>query len=80
MLANHDQNKCYSCFRLAQSVWVNVKLESSGCKSFSDFRLGSIDRRTSSIDRQAECYFLQISNSTLAYLKRLGFYIFAPGK
>ena len=51
MLANHDQNKCLSCFRLAQSVCVNVKLESSGCRSISDFRLGSIDRRIGLIDR-----------------------------
>ena len=51
MLANHDQNKCFSCFILAQSVCVNVKLESSGCRSFGDFRPGSIDRRTGSIDR-----------------------------
>ena len=51
MLANQDQNKCLSCFRLAQCVCINIKLESSGCRSISDFRLGSINRRTGSIDR-----------------------------
>ena len=30
---------------------VNVKLESSGCRSISDFQPGSIDRRIGSIDR-----------------------------
>ena len=53
MLANQDQNKCLSCFRLTQSVCVcvNVKLESSGCRSISDFRPSSIDRRTGSINQ-----------------------------
>ena len=51
MLANQDQNKCLSCFRLAQCVCINIKLESSGCRSISDFRLGSIDRRTGPINR-----------------------------
>ena len=57
-------------------MYVNVKLESSGYRSISDFQPGSIDRRTGSIDRiSAERYFLQISNSALAHLKRLGFYV-----
>ena len=48
-----------------------VKLESSGCRSISDLRPGSIDRILGKI------FFLQISNSTLTHLKRLGLYIFA---
>ena len=43
MLANYDQNKCLSCFRLAQSVCVNVKLELSSCRSISDFQPSSIE-------------------------------------
>ena len=39
----------------------------------------SIEEQTRSIESRAECYFLQISNSALAHLKCLGFYIFAPG-
>ena len=42
-VGNYDQNKCLSYFRLTQSVCVNVKLESSGCRSIGDFRPGSID-------------------------------------
>ena len=38
----------------------------------------SIEEQARSIESQAECYFLQISNSALTHLKRLGFYIFAP--
>ena len=78
MLANHVQNKCLSCFRLAQSVCVNVKLESNGCRSIGDFQLGLIDRRTGLIDRiSGRMFFLQNSNSVLAHLKHLGF-IFLP--
>ena len=39
----------------------------------------SIEEQARSIESRAKCYFLQISNSALAHLKRLGFYIFAPG-
>ena len=39
----------------------------------------SIEKQAQSIKSRAECYFLQISNSALAHLKRLGFYIFAQG-
>ena len=39
----------------------------------------SIEEQARSIESQAECFFLQISNSALAHLKHLGFYIFAPG-
>ena len=37
-----------------------------------------IEEQARSIESRAECYFLQISNSALAHLKRLGFYIFSP--
>ena len=39
----------------------------------------SIEEQAQSIESWAECFFLQISNSTLAHLKCLGFYVFAPG-
>ena len=39
----------------------------------------SIEEQAQLIESQAKCYFLQISNSALAHLKCLGFYIFAPG-
>ena len=39
----------------------------------------SIEEQARLIESRAECYFLQISNSALAHLKRLRFYIFAPG-
>ena len=64
MLANHDQNKCYSCLDSLKVCALYVKLESSGCRSISDFRPSSIDRKIGLID--------------LAHLKCLGFYIFAP--
>ena len=45
-----------------------VKLESSGYRSISDFRPGSINRRTSSINRiSGRMFFLQNSNSALAH-------------
>ena len=43
--------------------------------TFSLARL--IEEQARSIESRAERYFLQISNSALAHLKRLGFYIFA---
>ena len=73
MLANHDQNKSLSCFRLVQSVCIDVMLESSAVKAMVTFGLAR------SIEFRAECYILQISNLALAHLKRLGFYIFIPG-
>ena len=39
----------------------------------------SIKEQAQSIESQAECVFLQISNSALAHLKCLRFYIFALG-
>ena len=39
----------------------------------------SIEERARLIESRAKCYFLQISTSALAHLKRLGFYVFAPG-
>ena len=38
----------------------------------------SIKEQAQLIESQAKCYFLQISNSALAHLKRLGFHVFAP--
>ena len=37
----------------------------------------SIEEQARSIESQAECVLLQNSNSALAYLKCLGFYVFA---
>ena len=74
MFTNHDQNKCQSCLDSLKVCALYVKLESSGCRSISNFRPGSIDRRTGSIDRiSSRMFFLQISNSVLAHLKRLEF-------
>ena len=39
----------------------------------------SIKEQARSKESRAECFFLYISNSVLAHLKRLGFYIFALG-
>ena len=39
----------------------------------------SIEEQAQLIESQVGCYFLQISNSALAHLKCLGFYIFVPG-
>ena len=80
MVANHDQNKCQSCLDLLKVCTLYVKLESSGCRSISDFWPGSIDWRTGSIDRiSGRMFLLQNSNSALAHLKLLGFYVFASG-
>ena len=79
MLANHDQNKFQSCLDSLKVCVSYVKLESSGCRSISDFRPGSIDQRTGSIDRiSGRMFFLQNSNSALPHLKCLEFYVFAP--
>ena len=73
MLANHDQNKCLSCLDSLKVCALYVKLESSGYRSISDFRPSSIDRIS------GRMFFLQNSNSALAHLKRLEFYVFSPG-
>ena len=44
ILANHDQNVLV-LFRLAQSMWLYVKLESSSCKIYYVNLHGSIDRK-----------------------------------
>ena len=49
MLANHDQNVLV-LFRLAQSMWLYVKLESSSCRIYYVNLLDSIDRELDSID------------------------------
>ena len=49
MLANHDQN-ILDLFRLAQSMWLYVKLESSGCRIYYVNLPGLIDRELDSID------------------------------
>ena len=38
----------------------------------------SIEGQARSIESRAEYFFLQNSNSVLAHLKRLEFYVFAP--
>ena len=67
-------------FRLLKVCALYVKLESSGCRSISDFRPGSIDQRTGSIDRISGrmCFSAEFQLSPSS-LKRLGFYVFAPG-
>ena len=51
---------CLVLFRLAQSCVFYVKLESSGCRSISDFQPDSFNRRTGSIDRiLGRLFFLQ---------------------
>ena len=52
MLANHDQN-ILVLFRLAQSICLNVKLESSYCKIYYVNLPGLIDRESDSIDRKS---------------------------
>ena len=52
MLANHDQNGLV-LFRLAQNMWLYVKLESSSCKIYYVNLPGSINRELYSIDRKS---------------------------
>ena len=57
---------------------VNVKLESSGCRSISDLRLGSIDRRTGSIDQiSGRMLFSADFQLSLSSFKMFRVYIFA---
>ena len=49
MLANHDQNVLV-LFRLAQSMWLYVKLELSSCRIYYVNLLGSINQELDSID------------------------------
>ena len=59
MLANHDQNVLV-LFRLAQSMWLYVKLESSGCRIYYVNLPGSIDWELDSIDQKScKLFFLQ---------------------
>ena len=50
LLANHDQNVLVF-FRLAQSMWLYVKLESSSCRIYYVNLPSSIDWELDSIDR-----------------------------
>ena len=52
ILANHDQNVLV-LFRLAQSMWLYVKLESSSCRVYYVNLHGSIDRKS------CKLFFLQ---------------------
>ena len=52
MLANHDQNVLV-LFRLAQSMWLYVKLESSSCRIYYVNLPDSIDRELNSINRKS---------------------------
>ena len=52
MLANHDKNVLI-LFRLAQSMCLYVKLESSYCRIYRVNLPGSIDRELDSIDRKS---------------------------
>ena len=66
MLANHDQNGLV-LFRLAQNMWLYVKLESSSCKIYYVNLPGSINRELDSIDRSSYrlffCRIFQLSPS-----------------
>ena len=49
MLTNHDRNVLV-LFRLAQSMWLYVKLKSGSCKIYYVNLSGSIDRELDFID------------------------------
>ena len=60
MLANHDQNVLV-LFRLAQSMWLYVKLESSGYRICYVNLPGSIDRELDLINRNScKLFFCRI--------------------
>ena len=70
LLANRDQNVLV-LFRLAQSMWLYVKLESSSCRIYYVNLHGLIDRSKIRLDRSklVQIVFLQIfSNSAQARL------------
>ena len=68
MLTNHDKNVLV-LFRLAQSMWLYVKLESSSCRIYCVNLLGSINRELDSIDwKLCRLFFCRISNSAQARL------------
>ena len=77
MLVNHDQNVLV-LFRLAQSMWLYVKLESSSCRIYYVNLFGSIDR--SKVVQVI--FFYRIFNSAQAYLscKVLCFVLSIKGK
>ena len=52
ILANYDQNVLV-LFRLAQSMWLYVKLESSSCRIYFVNLPGSIDQELDLIDRKS---------------------------
>ena len=59
ILANHDE-KVLVLFRLAQSMWLYVKLESSSYRIYYVNLPGSIHRELYSIDRKScKLFFLQ---------------------
>ena len=59
MLANHDQNVLV-LFRIAESMWFYVKLESSYCRIYCVNLPDSIDRELDLIDRKScKLFFLQ---------------------
>ena len=59
LLTNHDQNVLV-LFRLAQSIWLYVKFESSSCRIYYVNLPGSIDRELDMIDRKScRLFFLQ---------------------
>ena len=59
ILTNQDQN-ILVLFRVAQSMWLYVKLESSSCKIYSVNLPSSIDQELDSIDRKScRLFFLQ---------------------
>ena len=64
LLANHDQNVLVF-FRLAQSMWLYVKLESSSCRIYYVNLPGSIDRELYSID-QSSCRLFFCKNFQLS--------------
>ena len=52
ILANYDKN-ILVLFRLAQSMWLYVKLESSSCRIYFVNLPGSIDQELDLIDRKS---------------------------
>ena len=68
MLANHNQN-ILVLFRLAQNMWLYVKLELRSCRIYCVNLSGSIDRELDSIDHKScRLFFCRISNLTQARL------------
>ena len=80
MLANHDQN-ILVVFRLAQSMWLYVKLESSSYRIYCVNLPDSIDRKLDSIDRSScRLFFCRIFQLSLSLFDVHGFMFYPKYK